>query len=60
LEMTKQVLSNAKTNFNIHLNNAITKRNYLSRMKRLMKCCQVECYDEHCSVTIQKLFSQRL
>jgi hypothetical protein len=44
--MTEQILSNAKTNFDIHLNNAITKRNYVSRMKKFMKYCQVESYDE--------------
>jgi hypothetical protein len=31
--MTEQILSNAKTNFDIQLNNAITKRNYVSRKK---------------------------
>jgi hypothetical protein len=46
LEMTKQILSNLKTNFDIHLNNAITKGNYISRMKKFMKYCQVESYDE--------------
>jgi hypothetical protein len=44
--MTEQILSNAKTNFDIHLNSAITKRNYVSRMKKFMKYCQVESYDE--------------
>jgi hypothetical protein len=43
--MTEQILSNAKTNFDIHLNNAITKRNYVSRMKP-MKYCQIESYDD--------------
>ena len=44
--MTEQILSNAKTNFDIHLNNAITKRNYVSRMKKFIKYCQVESNDE--------------
>jgi site-specific recombinase XerD len=44
--MTEQILSNTKTNFDIRLNNAITKRNYVSRMKKFMKYCQVESYDE--------------
>jgi hypothetical protein len=44
--MTEQIHSNAKTNFDIHLNNAITKRNYVSRMKKFMEYCQVESYDE--------------
>jgi hypothetical protein len=34
--MTEQILSNAKTNFDINLNNAITKRIYVSRMKKFI------------------------
>jgi hypothetical protein len=50
--MTEQILSNTKTNFDIHLNNAITKRNYVSRVKS-MKHCQIESYDD-------LLFGERL
>jgi hypothetical protein len=42
--MTEQILSSAKTNFDIHLNNAITKK--LCVKNESMKHNQIESYDD--------------
>ena len=51
--MTEQILSNTKTNFDSHLNNAITKRKKLCVKNEIYETQSIESYDD-------LLFGERL